>query len=129
CQLAPAPEPKREPCWRGPFLRPATRLVDRNGPRVRIRADDGSWNIAAKNLAVFDSMMTHVADPRTAPETLVLRETIRAWRFYDHFRTDADAPARLAHIGTRTPILANDGADVAAAIQTIREIGERDALD
>jgi predicted ATPase len=30
-------------------------------------------------------MMTHIADPRTAPETLSLRESIRAWRFYDHF--------------------------------------------
>lgn len=37
-------------------------------------------------------------------------------------------PHGWAHIGTRTPILANDGADVAAAIQTIREIGEIDAL-
>jgi predicted ATPase len=128
-QFSLDPEIKRECIWHGPVLRPATMLVDRNGPLVRIKGDDGNWNIAAKNLAVFDSMMTHVADPRTAPETLVLRETIRAWRFYDHFRTDADAPARLAHIGTRTPILANDGADVAAAIQTIREIGERDALD
>src|SRR5262245_59500805 len=128
-QFSLDPEIKRECIWHGPVLRPATMLVDRNGPLVRIRGDDGNWNIAAKNIAVFDSMMTHVADPRTAPETLVLRETIRAWRFYDHFRTDADAPARLAHIGTRTPILANDGADVAAAIQTIRQIGERDALD
>src|SRR5206468_12788588 len=33
--------------------------------------------------------------PRNAPETLVLRESIRAWRFYDHFRTDVDeAPGR-----------------------------------
>src|SRR5213083_2100725 len=73
-------------------------------------------------------MMTHVADPRNAPEVLLLRESIRAWRFYDHFRTDADAPARLSHIGTRTPILSNDGADLAAAIQTIREIGDAESL-
>ena len=122
------PEIKRECIWHGPVLRPATMLVDRQGPLVRIRGDDGKWNIAAKNLAVFDSMMTHVADPRNAPETLVLRESIRAWRFYDHFRTDVEAPARIAHIGTRTPILANDGADLAAAIQTIREIGDAEAL-
>jgi hypothetical protein len=25
------------------------------------------------------------------------------------FRTDAESPAHLSHIGTRTPILANDG--------------------
>src|SRR5262245_31039363 len=122
------PEIKRECIWHGPIPRPATMLVDRRGPVVRVRGGDGSWNIASQNLATFDSMMTHVADPRNAPETLVLRESIRAWRFYDHFRTDVDAPARLAHIGTRTPILGNDGADLAAAIETIREIGDAKAL-
>ena len=122
------PEIKRECIWHGPLLRPASTLVDRQGPLVRIRGDDGNWKIATKNLAVFDSMMTHVADPRNAPETLLLRESIRAWRFYDHFRTDVDAPARLSQIGTRTPILGNDGADLAAAIETIREIGNPDAL-
>jgi predicted ATPase len=123
------PEIKRECIWHGPVLRPASMLVDRAGPLVRIRDEEGDWNVATKNLAVFDSMMTHVADPRNAPETLVLRESIRAWRFYDHFRTDAEAPARLSHIGTRTPVLGNDGADLAAALQTIREIGEPEALD
>jgi predicted ATPase len=123
------PEIKRECIWNGPVIRPSAVLVDRQGPLVRIRAADGKWNIATQTLAVFDSMMTHVADPRNAPETLVLRESIRAWRFYDHFRTDADAPARSAHIGTRTPILGHDGADLAAAIQTIREIGDVNALE
>jgi predicted ATPase len=103
-------------------------LVDRKGPVVSIRGGDDNWNIVSKNLAVFDSMMTQIADPRNVPETLILRESIRAWRFYDHFRTDVDAPARLAHIGTRTPVLSNDGTDLAAAIETIREIGDAQAL-
>ena len=81
-----------------------------------------------ENLSVFDSMMTHVADPRNAPEMMVLRESIRAWRFYDHFRTDADVPARSPQIGTHTPILGNDGADLAAAVETICEIGDGEAL-
>jgi predicted ATPase len=122
------PQIKRECIWNGPVPRPAAMLVDREGPLVRIRGEDGKWNVAVKNLASFDSVTTHVADPRNTPETLLLRESIRAWRFYDHFRTDADAPARLAHIGTRTLILGNDGADVAAALATIREIGDREAL-
>jgi predicted ATPase len=54
---------------------------------------------------------------------------MRSWRFYDHLRTDADAPARQVQIGTRTPILGPEGADVAAALQTIREIGPHGALD
>jgi len=122
------PEIKRECIWHGPVLRPSTLLVDRNGPLVRIRADDGSWNVATHSLATFDSMMTHIADPQNAPETLILRESIRAWRFYDHFRTDIEAPARASHVGTRTPILADDGSDIAAAIETIRDIGDARVL-
>ena len=123
------PEIKRECIWYGAVLRPSTLLVDRQGPVVRIRPEDGEWRVVTDHLAPFDSMMTQVADPRNAPEMLTLRELIRAWRFYDHFRTDADAPARLSQIGTRTPVLSNDGSDLAAAIQTIREVGDDAALD
>ena len=69
-----------------------------------------------------------LADPERAPELLRLREEVRSWRFYDHFRTDRDAPARQMQLGTRTPVLAHDGHDVAAAIQTIFEIGDLTAL-
>src|SRR5204862_1130599 len=94
------PEIKRECIWHGSVLRPSTTLVDRFGPVVRTRGEDGDWSVVIQNLSTFDSMMMHVADPRNTPETLVVRESIRAWRFYDHFRTDVDAPARTAHIGT-----------------------------
>jgi predicted ATPase len=122
------PEVKRECIWHGRLLRLSTLLVDRRGLLVRVRNDDGTWRLITDNLSGFDSLMTQVADPRNAPEMLVLRESIRAWRFYDHFRTDADAPARWPQIGTRTPILGNDGADLAAAVQTICEIGDPEEL-
>jgi predicted ATPase len=123
------PEIKRECIWHGPLLRPSTMLVDRHGPVVRVRSEQNEWNIVADSLAKFDSVITHVGDPRNAPETFLLRESIRAWRFYDHFRTDLDSPARRAQIGTRTMVLGNNGADLAAAIQTIREIGDAGAMD
>lgn len=122
------PEIKHECIWHGPQPRPSALLADRRGPVVRIRVD-GEWKTATGQLSSYDSMMTHAADPRDAPEMLEMRESIRAWRFYDHFRTDAGAPARASQIGTHTPVLADDGGDLAAAIQTIREIGESDALD
>jgi hypothetical protein len=77
------------------------------------------WNVATEALSPFDTMMMQVADPRNAPEMLALRESIRAWRFYDHFRTDAHAPARSPQVGTYTPVLCDDGSDIAAAIETI----------
>jgi predicted ATPase len=123
------PQIKRECIWHGPTLRPSTQLVDRQGPVVRIRTEEDDWNVVTDRLSAFDSMMTHVSDPRRAPEMLLLRESIRDWRFYDHFRTDADAPVRSPQIGTWTPILGNEGSDLAAAIQTIREIGADDVLD
>jgi predicted ATPase len=122
------PQIKRECIWHGSVLRPSAMLVDRHGPLVRLRAENENWNLVTDHLSAFDSMMTHVSDPRTAPETLALRESIRDWRFYDHFRTDRDAPVRSPQIGTWTPILGNDGSDLGAAIETIREIGANDVL-
>jgi predicted ATPase len=54
---------------------------------------------------------------------------MRDWRFYDHLRTDRDAPSRNPQVGTYTPVLASDGSDLAAAVQTIREIGDARQLD
>ena len=123
------PQIKRECIWNGPLMRRAGLLVDRHNAVVQSRSADGDWQIAAQHLAGFDSMLAQFGDPRGAPEVLMLRERMRAWRFYDHLRTDAEAPARRAQVGTHTPALADDGADLGAALQTIREIGDAEALD
>lgn len=123
------PEIKTECIWAGPILRPASLLVERKNWVVRTRNGDGDWDTLSYQLSTFDSMMSQFADPRNAPEMMVLREQIRSWRFYDHFRTDVEAPARLPQIGTHTPILSDDGSDMAAALQTILEIGNPSALD
>ncbi|TDW94839.1 putative ATPase [Kribbella pratensis] len=123
------PEIKREALWAGPFLRPAALLVERTNHEVRIRTASGEWQRGGHQLQTFDSMLSEFADPERAPELLLVRERLRSWRFYDHFRTDATAPARRVQVGTRTPVLSADGADVAAALQTVRELGPRGALD
>jgi len=120
---------KSESLWTGERLGRSNAFALRNGPSVRIRNDAGEWRQAYQHLAPFDSMMTHCSDPREAIELLVLRERMRDWRFYDHMRTDPDAPARKPQVGTYTPVLAADGSDLAAAIQTIREIGDGQAMN
>ncbi|WP_017462354.1 AAA family ATPase [Dyella ginsengisoli] len=127
-RFASDPQIKAEAIWAGPFLRPANLLVSRRGALVRIR-EGRNWRVLADDLDPFDSLFTQVADPERAPEVLRLRETVRGWRFYDHFRSDAEAPARWPQLGTRTPVLSHDGHDLAAAWQTIREIGDPRALD
>jgi predicted ATPase len=123
------PEVKAESVWGGPVLRPSAVLTERRGQHVRIRNTDGSWADLNTDLQPFDSMLSELADPQRTPELLALREQIRSWRFYDHFRSDAEAPARTTQIGTRTPVLSDDGSDLAAALQTTREIGDAESLD
>ena len=123
------PEIKRECLWTGPVLRLSGTVVDRRGPVLQVRDAEGAWHVVTSALAPFDSMMTAFADPREAPEMAILRERMRGWRFYDHLRTDAEAPARQPQVGTRSPVLSHDGANLAAAVETIREIGDGSAFD
>ncbi|MBG6203375.1 putative ATPase [Labrenzia sp. EL_13] len=122
------PEIKAEVLWAGEALSRSNEIAGRNGPTARVLNSQGQRIPVYQNLARFDSMMTHAADPKDGLELLVMRERMRAWRFYDHLRTDRDAPARFPRIGTRTPVLSADGGDLAAALQTILEIGDEVAL-
>ena len=121
------PEIKRECIWSGPVSKPERILVDRNGPAVRARTENG-WQTITDGLGLFESMLFQIADPNNVPEILLMRERIRSWRFYDQLRTDAEAPCRIPKLGTRTPVLSHDGADLASAIQTILEIGDEEAV-
>ena len=121
------PQIKHESIWVGPSYRPASELVERNGPMIRARTER-SWQVLAQHTPMFDSLFDQVGNLQASPEVLRLRESIRGWRFYDHFRTDPEAPVRQPQLGTRTPVLHHDGRDLAAALQTILEMGDPQAL-
>lgn len=123
------PRVKRECIWHGPVYRKASALVDRRNNFVWLSTTrDEEPVMLTQHLSDTDSMLASVADPQRAPEMLAIREAVRGWRFYDHFRTDSDAPARAGQIGTFTPVLHHDGSNLAAALQTIMEIREDGAL-
>lgn len=123
------PQIKAESLWIGLVLQRANAFAERRGPSVTLRDRNGERRQAYSRLQPFDSMLTHCANPEDGAELLLLRERLRDWRFYDHFRTDNDAPARRRQVGTRTPVLAGDGADLAASIATIQEIGIEGELE
>jgi predicted ATPase len=122
------PEIKRECIWAGNTFRQASLLVDRSGPVVKVRTDR-NWEVIAQHTSNFESIFSQAIDPVKAPEIVAMKEEIRNWRFYDHFRSDSESPARLPQLGTRTPVLHHDGRDLAAALQTIIEIGDVIALE
>lgn len=121
------PEIKCESIFNGAYYRPASALVERRGNVIKVRSGR-QWQVVSQHVPVYGSMFDQLADPISTPEVFHVREMIRKWRFYDHFRTDKDAPARQIQLGTRSPVLHHDGRDLAAAIQTIIEIGDPQAL-
>lgn len=123
------PEVKAEAVWVGERLSRRNVIARRGNVSVLVQAEDGRLRPVVTDLAPFESMMMRAADPTGAAELLHLRERMRGWRFYDHFRIDRHAPARQPRVGTRTVALASDGSDLAPAIQTVREIGDGPAFD
>jgi len=114
------PEIKREYVFTGAVLRPSATLVQRTRPIVEARSESGrGFDGVSRSLPTYRSMLAEFAGG--FPELALVRGALRSWRFYDGFRVDDSAPARQPQIGTRTPILSDDGHDLAAAIQTIIE--------
>jgi predicted ATPase len=104
-------------------------LLERDHTTVRARAADGSRVLFPMALSASESVLAELREPAQFTELSALREEFLAWRFYHHFRTDSDSPLRQPQVGVRTPVLSHDGHDLAAALQTIVEIGDRPALE
>lgn len=122
------PEIKRETIWAGDVYKIPSALVDRSGPLVKVR-DVRKWEVIEQYNPLYESIFTQAVYIDKTPEIIQLREKVKGWRFYDHFRSDKDAPTRLPQLGTRTPVLSQDGHDLAAALQTIIEIGDKQSLE
>jgi predicted ATPase len=108
--------------------RPVT-LMERAGPTAWMRDDDGKRVTYPLELSSSESVLSQLRDRHRYPEIASIAERIQGWRFYHHFRTDPEAPLRQPQVGVRTHVLASSGDDLAAAIQTIREVGDERALD
>ena len=118
------PEIKRETVFAGPSPRPSSALVRRTRTYAEVASDSGrGFDELTRALPSYRSVLAEYANPEALPELAAVRDRLRDWRFYDGFRVDRDAPARRRQVGTRTPVLSNDGNDLAAAVQTILEAG------
>ncbi|MGV0716414.1 AAA family ATPase [Mycolicibacterium sp. XJ662] len=118
------PEIKREAVFVGPVMRPVSTLVRRTRDYAEARAESGrGFDKLSQALPPYRSVLAEYAHPGAHPELAAVRDRLRDWRFYDGFRVDAAAPSRQRQVGTRTPVLSDDGSDLAAAIQTALEAG------
>ncbi|MBO1769023.1 AAA family ATPase [Agrococcus sp. TF02-05] len=118
---------KQEHVFAGLEPRPAAVLVERSGPLARVQAD-GGWRELSRSMAPWASVLDEHQGAADAPEIAGVRRAMASWRFHDAFRTDAGAPARQPQIGTRSPRLDDDGANVAAVLRTSIEAGLGDGI-
>lgn len=117
----------RESIWPAGSYRPQNALVERKNNVITLR-EGRHWKVISNHISTFDSLFEQVSNIESVPEIYLMKERMRQWRFYDHFRTDRNAPARQSQLGSRSPVLYHDGRNLAAAIQTILETGDPDAL-
>lgn len=103
-------------------------VFERRNQSVTLRDYDGAAISFGAKFSVSESVLSQLAEPQRYPVLSSLRDRLRGWRFYHHIRTDLDSPVRAAQSGTRTTVLAHDGHDLAAALQTINENGDHRAL-
>lgn len=123
------PEVKQESVTFTEGRRKPVMLMERVGPSAWMRDDDGKRVTYPLELSSSESVLAQLRDRHRYPEIASISERIQSWRFYHHFRTDPEASMRQPQVGVRTHVLAASGDDLAAAIQTIREVGDERALD
>jgi predicted ATPase len=104
-------------------------LLERGVASVSARDVDGRRVTYPMSLSSSESVLAQLREPHRFPQLSALRQEFLNWRFYHHFRTDLESPLRQPQVGIRTPVLSHDGEDLAAALQTIREVGDEPALE
>ncbi len=121
------PRVKEEYIWPSETKRRVL-MLKRDEPSAWLRNAEGSMVTYPFQISKQESVLSQIIDPHLYPEISAVRHQILSWRFYHHFRTDIESPLRQPQIGVYTPVLNHDGSDVAAALETILEIGDGDAL-
>jgi len=104
-------------------------LCARGNGSATARDADGARVTLPFSLEHNQSILAQLVEPHRFPVLSTLKQILSGWRFYHHLRSDAEAPSRRPRLGVRTPVLAGDGRDLAAALRTIYDIGDGARLD
>ena len=105
--------------------------TDPDMKKEHLNSELGSHNRTewARDIGHNESMLSYIRDAVSYPALALAREDILSWRFYDGFRNDTDSPLRKGSARAWSPVLAMDGANLAATLQTIRESSFPDRLE
>jgi predicted ATPase len=104
------------------------RLMERTNSAVWARGAGGEREIIDERALASETALSSVRGGY--PEVAVVRQELSNWRFFHGFRTDADSALRRPCRAITSPLLASNGANLAAVLATLRHIrGETVDLD
>lgn len=121
------PQVKEEALWLG-RRRPSTTLLERGDTTVWLRDDTDERVEYPLQLARGESVLSQIIEPQRFVEVADWQRELTGWRFYHELPSQASAAQRQPRTSIFTPALADDGADLAGALQTILEVGDGDRL-
>ncbi len=104
------------------------RLLDRKGPSVMARDEDGRPQEVDIDLLASETVLARLEDPGKYPGLDIVRRTLLEWRFYHDLRTDTASVLRRPCIAVASPTLASDGSNLAAVFATLAHI-RQDTVD
>jgi len=122
------PEVKEERVWIEDGRSKPVTFFQRNNSGTWVLDTSGRRVSYSGELSTAEGILSQLREPHLYPELSALAVEMNQWRFYHHFRTDPESPIRRPQVGVRTPVLSHDGSDLAAALQTILEVGDGEGL-
>lgn len=100
------------------------KVLERGKGVCMVRNAEGEMVQYTAPLDPAESVICQITDPSQYPLVDNVRRLLIKWRFYHGFRTDRESLLRRPQPGVRTWVIASDGSDLAAALQTIIENGD-----
>ncbi|MFP1187349.1 AAA family ATPase [Klebsiella pneumoniae] len=120
---------KEENIWlAGYSRRPSSRVLQRKNQAAFLVDVTGEKSTFTESIYENESVFGQLGEPHRFPEVSRVREILRRWRFYHEFAIGRHSPLRQPAVGYRSPVLDSDGQNLAAAFQTIVEIGAEEIL-
>ncbi|WP_378947141.1 AAA family ATPase [Mesorhizobium sp. ANAO-SY3R2] len=105
-------------------------MMTRKGQAIFARDADGRRVEHPERILNSETALALLGGAGRYPEIGDLRAALSGWRFYHGFRTDAESPVRRSALATTSPMLDEDGANLAAVFATLRHIrGDTVELD
>lgn len=99
-------------------LRPVT-MMKRGGPGIMVRGERGRMEEYPEKAMTSETAIALLGDAGHYPEVGAFRRLVDNWRFFHGFRTDRDSALRQPCLAVTSPLLAQDGSNMAAVFATL----------